>query len=208
MNTPKEKASYCIGLETGKNLKEQFEDIDIDLLAAGFHDAISNSTPKLPAQEIQNVLTAVKHQIDAQQRQYIAKVAHENKLAGEEFLATNKAKPGVKVLPSGLQYKVVNAGTGATPTLLDEVTIHYKGTFIDGRVFDSSYERGKPHVFPVNRVIPGWSEALQMMKVGDKWEVVIPSYLAYGEAGFANQIGPNFTLVFEMELLGINDAKV
>ena len=148
-------------------------------------------------------MNALRQQIEAQQKQYIAAVSAENKKDGETFLAQNKGKPGVKVLPSGLQYQVISSGTGASPTLVDEVEVHYKGYFIDGREFDSSYARGQPHSFPVNRVIPGWAEVLQLMKVGDKWRVVIPSYLAYGEMGYGPEIGPNTTLIFEMELLKI-----
>lgn len=116
----------------------------------------------------------------------------------------NKDQPGVVTLSSGLQYKVLASGNGKSPKVFDAVTAHYKGSFIDGRIFDSSYERGQPHQFFVNRVIPGWSEALQLMKEGDKWELFIPSYLAYGEAGFGNHIGPNVSLVFEIELIKVN----
>ena len=204
MDSTKEKVSYCIGLETGKSLRQQFSDMDLKLLIQGFQDAIDEKVPRLPEEEIRKVMQALKAQIETQQRQFVAKMAEENKKAGESFLVENKQKDGVVSLPSGLQYKVLHQGTGPSPTTLDVVQTHYKGYFLDGKVFDSSYERGKPQVFPVNRVIPGWSEALKLMKVGDKWQIFIPSYLAYGEMGFGNEIGPNMTLVFEMELLGIN----
>lgn len=204
MNSTKEKVSYCIGLETGKSLKQQFADMDLKLLMQGFEDAIEEKAPRLPNDEVRNVMQALRQQIEMQQRQFVAKLAEENKKIGETFLADNKGKEGVVTLPSGLQYKVLHAGNGPTPSSLDMVQTHYRGTFIDGRVFDSTYERGKPQVFPVNRVIAGWSEALKMMKVGDKWQIFVPSYLAYGEMGFGNEIGPNMTLIFEMELLGIN----
>jgi FKBP-type peptidyl-prolyl cis-trans isomerase FklB len=205
METTREKVSYSIGLEAGRNLKQQFSDLDLKLLVEGFQDAIENAQAKLSDEEIRSIMAALRQQIESQQRQFIAKVAEENKKISESFLADNKNKDGVVTLPSGLQYKVLAEGSGPTPKSIDTVTTHYKGTFIDGRVFDSSYERGKPHAFPVNRVIPGWSEALQLMKVGSKWQLFIPPYLAYGEMGYGNEIGPNMTLIFEMELLGVNN---
>ncbi|MES2344955.1 MAG: FKBP-type peptidyl-prolyl cis-trans isomerase [Chlamydiota bacterium] len=204
MNSTKEKVSYCIGLETGKSLKQQFADMDLTLVLEGFTDAIEEKSLKLPVEEVRTVMQALKQQIEQQQRNYIAKASEENKKLGEAFLADNKKKEDITTLPSGLQYKVLHQGNGPSPTTLDIVQTHYRGYFLDGRVFDSSYERGKPQIFPVNRVIAGWSEALKMMKVGDKWQIFIPSYLAYGEVGFGNDIGPNMTLIFEMELLGIN----
>jgi FKBP-type peptidyl-prolyl cis-trans isomerase FklB len=204
MNSTKEKVSYCIGIETGRSLIQQFADMDFESLLLGFKHAIQGESPKLPADEMRSVMQALKQQIEQQQRQYIAKASEENKKLGQAFLAENKNKEGVITLPSGLQYKVLHEGNGPSPTTLDLVQTHYRGYFLDGRVFDSTYERGKPQTFPVNRVIPGWSEALKMMKVGDKWQIFIPSYLAYGEMGFGNEIGPNMTLIFEMELLGIN----
>lgn len=205
MKTTKEKVSYCIGLETGRNLKNQFADMDYQLLSQGFQDALSDSNPKLTQDEIHSILLALRNQVETQQRQYIAKLAEENKKHSEAFLEANKKKEGVITLSSGLQYKVISSGSGSSPTLLDVVKIHYRGTFIDGRVFDSSYQRGEPAVFPVNRVIAGWSEILQKMRPGDKWEVFIPSYLAYGENGFGQEIGPNVALIFEIELLAINE---
>lgn len=205
MNSTKEKVSYCIGLQTGKNLQQQFSDMDAESLMNGITDAISNVAPKLPNDEIHSILVSLKNQIETQQKQFVAKIAEENKKRSELFLSENKDKPGVITLSSGLQYKVLEKGSeGPSPTPLDVAKIHYRGSFIDGRVFDSSYQRGQPVVFPLNRVIAGWSEILQMMTVGDKWEVYIPSYLAYGEHGFGQEIGPNTALVFEIELLGIN----
>jgi FKBP-type peptidyl-prolyl cis-trans isomerase FklB len=204
MNSTREKVSYCIGLETGKNLKRQFSDMDFDLLQKGFEDGLSGGAAKLSNEEIQSIMQALRQQVEQQQRQYFAKVSENNRTEGETYLDENRQKEGVQVLKSGLQYKVIQAGTGPKPTPTDVVSVHYRGSFINGAIFDSSYERGKPQVFPVNRVIPGWSEALQHMQVGDKWQIVVPHYLAYGEAGFGNEIGPCTTLVFEMELLGIN----
>lgn len=204
MKTTKQKVSYCIGLETARNLLRQFTDMDLKLLEDGFKDAIANTTPKLEQNEVQSIMQALRQQVDQQQKQFITKLSEDNRKEGEVFLLANKEKEGVVTLNSGLQYKVLSPGTGPKPTAVDVVSVHYRGSFIDGRIFDSSYERGKPHAFPVNRVIAGWSEALQLMRVGDKWQIFIPHYLAYGEAGFGNEIGPCTTLIFEMELLGIN----
>lgn len=208
MKTTKEKVSYCIGLETGRNLKAQFADMDMALLTQGFQDALNESDPKLTQEEVQSIMVALKNQAEAQQRQHYAMISEQNRTRSEEFLAQNKAKEGVTTLPSGLQFKVLTKSQegGMHPTPLDVVKIHYRGTFPDGRVFDSSYQRGQPVTFPLNRVIPGWIEALQKMQVGDKWEVFIPPYLAYGDNGFGQEIGPNVALVFEIELLGINQS--
>lgn len=204
MKTTKEKVSYCIGLETGKNLKQQFADMDVQFLHEGFQDGLSDSSPKLTPDEIRSILVALRTQVESQQKQFIAQMAEDNKKQGDAFLALNKQKDGVVALASGLQYKVIKSGSGSKPSLFDTVTIHYKGTFIDGRVFDSSLEKNEPASFPLNRLIAGWSEALQLMQVGDKWQLFVPSYLAYGEQGYGPEIGPNSTLVFEVELLGIN----
>jgi|ERR1700722_13648355 len=204
MNTSLEKASYCIGLETGKQLREQFKEMDLKLLVTGFQDGFSQAKPQLTTDEIKAVLNAIREQVEAQQKQYVAQLAQDNKVKSEDFLEKNKKHEGINVLPSGLQYKVLQAGAGATPTLLDVVTVHYTGYFLDGKEFESTYKRDKPQTFPVNRVIPGWAEALQKMKVGDKWRIFIPSYLAYGEMGFGPEIEPNLALIFDMELLGIN----
>lgn len=207
MNSTKEKVSYCIGLETGRNLRNQFADMDMKCLQEGFEDALSENNPKLKHDEIQSILVALKNQIESQQRQHFSKVAEDNKKQSEVFLNENKKQEGITTLNSGLQYKVLSSGasSGIHPTPLDFVKIHYRGNFIDGRVFDSSYQRGEPHIFPLNRVIAGWTEILQLMKVGDKWQVFIPPYLAYGEMGFGQEIGPNMALIFEIELLGINE---
>lgn len=207
MQTTKEKVSYCIGLETGKNLRQQFADMDFHCLSQGFQDAIKDIPPQLGKEEIQSILVALKNQIETQQRQHFTRLSEENKQRGEKFLAENKTQEGIITLSSGLQYKILTEGSGKgpNPTLLDVVKIHYRGSFIDGRVFDSSYQRGQPVSFPLNRVITGWSEILQKMHIGDKWQVFIPSYLAYAEMGYGQEIGPNSTLIFEIELLGIND---
>ncbi len=205
MESNREKVSYCIGLEAGKNIKNQFKDIDHELLKKGFQDAVGDRTPALADLEIKNILQALSQQIQMQQRAFVLQVSEKNRKEGEAFLSDNKQKPGVVALPSGLQYKVLSAGQGTnSPTLYDTVSIHCRGTFLDGTVFESTYERGEPGKVPLNRVIQGWAEALKMMKVGDKWQLFVPSYLAYGENGFGQHIEPNTTLIFEIELVGIN----
>lgn len=204
MKTNREKVSYCIGLETAKNLKNQFKDLDMSLLMTGFQDALEERNPPIERDEIRSIMTSLQQQVQRQQREFVVQVAQTNKKESEAFLEANKQQPGVQTTHSGLQYQVLASGNGPTPTMMDEVLCHYRGSFLNGTVFDSTYENGKPQTLPLSRVIPGWSEALKMMKVGDKWKLFIPPYLAYGEAGYGPQIQPNMTLIFEMELLGIN----
>jgi FKBP-type peptidyl-prolyl cis-trans isomerase FklB len=204
MNTGKERVSYCIGLETARNIQKQFTDMDLVFLRNGFEDGVSNNVPKLSAEEIQEILNKLNNQIEHQKRQHIVNLSEHNRKEGEAFLEKNKREPGIVELKSGMQYKVLESGSGKRPTNTDIVTMHYRGSFIDGSIFDSSYERGQPQQFPVNRVIPGWAEILKLMQVGDKWKVFIPHYLAYGDSGFGNEIGPCTTLVFEMELLDVS----
>lgn len=203
MESNREKVSYCIGLESGKNIKNQFKDIDQDLLKKGFEDAIAERTPSLALEEISSILQALQKQIQEQQKAFVEQLSEKNLEEGNAFLEENKNKEGVNTLPSGLQYKVLEEGTGAVPTMHDVVSVHYRGQLLNGTVFDSTYERDQPQEFPVSRVIPGWSEALKKMKVGSKWQIFIPSYLAYGENGYGPQIEPNSTLIFEMQLLKI-----
>lgn len=204
MQSNREKVSYCIGLEAGKNIKGQFKDIDHELLKKGFDHAVTDKTPELEREEIVKILQALQKQVQEQQKMYVEQLAEKNKEEGEHFLTENRAREGVNTLPSGLQYKILKSGTGVSPKMHDEVTVHYRGSLIDGTVFDSTYERDQPQKFPVSRVIPGWSEALKMMRVGDQWEIAIPAYLAYGENGYGPHIQPNATLLFEMELIKIN----
>lgn len=204
MESNREKVSYCIGLQTGKNLKEQFKDIDSEFLIRGINDAIAEKTPALEMDEIKKILQFLQQQVQDQQRTMVEEIAEKNQNEGESFLETNKEQTGIQILDSGLQYRVLQEGEGKTPSPRDEVTVHYRGNLINGKVFDSTYERDEPAKFPVDRVIPGWSEALQLMKEGDKWQLFIPSNLAYGEGGYGPQIEPNSTLIFEMELLEVN----
>lgn len=204
MDTNKEKVSYCIGLEAGKNIKGQFKDIDHSLLIKGFGDALAEKAPALAKEEIVKILQALQNQVQEQQKVFLEQLAEKNKNDGEEFLKKNKRDEDVNTLPSGLQYKILQSGSGKSPSTHDEVTVHYRGTLINGNVFDSTYDREAPATFPVSRVIPGWTEALKKMRVGDKWQIFIPSYLAYGENGYGPYIEPNSTLIFDMELIKIN----
>ena len=203
----KEKISYLIGMDIGTNFKRQSIDIDPDILGRGIKDGLSGAKPLLSEQETKEVLAAFEKVMRAKQEETRKAVGEKNKKEGEVFLAANKAKEGVKTAPSGLQYKVIKPGTGKKPQATDTVTVHYRGTLADGTEFDSSYRRGKPATFPVSGVIPGWTEALQLMEEGAKWQVVIPSKLAYGEQGAGQAIGPNATLIFEVELISIQEKK-
>jgi len=191
------KASYGIGQQLGKNFKNQSIDLDPDMLARGIKDALAGKS-ELTDADIQEALQALQKDLMAKQQAQ----GEENAKSQTAFLQENAKKPGVTTLKSGLQYKVVKEGTGPTPKATDKVRVHYKGTLTNGKQFDSSYDRGEPAEFPVNRVIPGWTEALQLMKVGSKWQLFIPANLAYG-ASPPPGIPPNSTLLFDVELLKI-----
>jgi FKBP-type peptidyl-prolyl cis-trans isomerase FklB len=202
LKTQKDKLSYAIGMNTGTTLKKNAIDVDATIIMRGMKDALTGSTPLMTDEEVRAVLMAVQKDLQAKQQEQMKSLGEKNKKEGEAFLAKNKKKKGVKVLPSGLQYKVITEGKGQSPNATDTVTVNYKGTLIDGTEFDSSYKRGEPATFPVNGVIKGWTEALQLMKVGSKWQLVIPAGLAYGERG-GGPIGPNSVLIFEVELISI-----
>lgn len=199
----KDKVSYSIGMNIGNNLKKQSIDVNPDVFAQGIKDALSGSKALMTEQEVNETIMAFQKEMSAKQIERLKELGEKNKKEGEAFLAENKKKEGIITLPSGLQYKVINEGTGETPELTDVVTVNYRGTLIDGTEFDSSYRRGQPATFPVNAVIAGWTEALQLMKVGSKWQLFVPSDLAYGERGAGRDIGPNATLIFDVELLSI-----
>lgn len=201
----KEKASYSIGLNMGNNMKIQSADIDPETFAVGFKDAFSGKEPRLSETERQNVLNQFQQEMMAKTEARQNELSAKNQREGEKFLAENKKKKGVVTLPSGLQYKVISKGKGEKPKLTEKVTTHYRGTLIDGTEFDSSFRRGEPATFPVKGVIPGWTEALQLMEVGSKWQLFIPSNLAYGERGAGQKIGPSATLIFDIELLSIQE---
>lgn len=201
--TQKDKLSYALGMQMGKGLMSEGVEIDPAVVLQGLNDALSASKSQMSEEELRQVMTGLQQQIQQKRAQVAEAAAAENKKKGEEFLAANGKKAGVVVLPDGLQYKVVTAGQGKKPAETDTVLCNYKGTFIDGTEFDSSARAGKPVPFQVKGVIPGFKEVLQMMPVGSKWQVFIPSSLAYGERGVGTVIGPNTTLVFEIELVGI-----
>jgi len=196
----KSRVSYAIGMMLGKNWQQQGLEINPDVTARAVKAIQAGQPTELSQEEMQQTLTTFQKEFAAKQQQRREEAAGKNKTEGDAFLAANKSKPGVESLPDGLQYIVETKGTGAKPTPADTVTVHYRGTLLDGTEFDSSYTRGQPAQFPVTGVIRGWTEALQMMPVGSKWKLFIPSELAYGEQGNRN-IAPNSTLIFEVELL-------
>jgi FKBP-type peptidyl-prolyl cis-trans isomerase FklB len=202
----KEKVSYSIGLDIGTTFKKQNMDINPDVLMAGLRDALSGKTPLLNEEQVKETMTAYSKTMMEAQANKAREAGKKNLEIGEKFLAENKTKEGVKTTPSGLQYKVLKEGSGTPPKETDMVETHYRGTLIDGKEFDSSYKRNEPTSFPVNRVIKGWTEALQLMKPGSKYQLFIPANLAYGERGAGQDIGPNETLIFEVELLGVKPA--
>ena len=203
LKTHKDKVSYSMGLNLGNSLMRQPFEVDVDIFMRGFTDAVKKRKPLMTDQEMRETEIAFQKEVAEKQAQMMKAAAEKNKRDGEAFLAENKKKEGVKVLPSGLQYKVIKEGSGAMPKATDMVTVNYRGTLIDGTEFDSSYKRGQPATFQVGGVIKGWTEALQLMKAGSKWELFVPGDLAYGERGAGPQIGPNSVLVFEVELLSI-----
>ncbi len=202
LNSPEQKLSYAIGTEIGGNLKRQGVDIDPKAFAAGLADAMAGKL-RLSEAEIKSALTDARSQLIAKQQAKQQVDAAANAKAGDAFLAANAKKEGVKTTASGLEYKVLKSGSGRTPGPKDTVKVHYEGTLIDGTVFDSSIARGTPVTFQVDGVIPGWTEALQLMKEGDKFQLVIPPKLAYGAAGAGDKIGPNEVLIFDVELIDI-----
>ena len=207
LKTDKEKLSYAIGMNIGQSMKKDSLDIDPAILSRAIKDAVTGSKPAMTEEEARTIVTAFRTEMVKKQQAEAQKAGEVNKQAGDKFLAENKTKDGVVTLPSGLQYKVIKQGDGPKPTASDTVVTNYRGTLIDGKEFDSSYKRGQPATFPVGQVIKGWTEALQLMPVGSKWQLYIPSNLAYGDRGAGGDIGPNSTLVFDIELLSIEQKK-
>ncbi len=203
LQTQKDKSSYSIGLDIGRNIKSQELDLDIDILVQGIRDGVVGDSALLTDKEIEETMQQFSQERMEQQDAKMKEQSEPNKKEGDAFLEQNKKRSEVVTLPSGLQYEVIKSGTGLSPSATDKVKVNYRGTLIDGTEFDSSYKRGQPAVFGVNQVIKGWTEALQLMQVGDKWKLYIPSELAYGDRGAGNIILPGATLVFEVELLGI-----
>jgi FKBP-type peptidyl-prolyl cis-trans isomerase len=198
-----ERASYAIGLNLARNLKGQEVPVAAEQLVQGLRDGLAGSPAALSDEEIQTTMQAFQQEVQTRQAEQKKQAGAANQTASDAFLAQNKTQPGVVTTASGLQYQVLVEGSGPTPKATDQVKVHYRGTLPDGTVFDSSYDRGQPAVFGVTQVIPGWVEALQLMKVGSKWKLAIPPALAYAERGTGQAIGPHQALVFEVELLGI-----
>ena len=208
LTTPKQKSSYAIGMNWGNGLHRQGVEVDMPALMQGMKDALAGGKTLLTEEEARAALMQLQGEVQAKQQAKAAQEGEANKKEGEAFLAANKSKEGVVTLPSGLQYKILKAGTGPKPTATDSVVCNYKGTLINGTEFDSSYKRGEPATFPVTGVIKGWTEALQLMPVGSKWQLFIPADLAYGARGTpGGPIGPNSTLIFEVELLSIKEKN-
>jgi FKBP-type peptidyl-prolyl cis-trans isomerase FklB len=199
----KEKVSYSIGIDIGNTLKRQMIDVNAELLNRGIRDGLSGTKPLLTEEQIKETMSAFQKDMVAKQAAAKKATGEKNAAEAKKFLAENKAKEGVKTTASGLQYKVLKEGTGPSPKATETVKVNYRGTTLDGTEFDSSFKRGQPASFPVNRVIKGWTEGLQLMKVGSKYQLFVPADLAYGERGAGSDIGPNATLIFEVELLGI-----
>jgi FKBP-type peptidyl-prolyl cis-trans isomerase FklB len=203
LGTQKDKDSYALGMSLGSTLRQQSVEVDLSILMRGVKDSLAGSKTLLTEDEERTVLTALKAEVRKKQEEKMAQAGEANTKEGQAFLAANKSKDGVVTLPSGLQYKILQAGTGPKPTTTDSVVCNYRGTLINGTEFDSSYKRGQPATFPVSGVIKGWTEALQLMPAGSKWQLFVPAELAYGARGAGPGIGPNSTLVFEVELISI-----
>ncbi|MBP1626323.1 MAG: FKBP-type peptidyl-prolyl cis-trans isomerase [Holophagaceae bacterium] len=203
LKTDQEKYSYAIGMDVCENLTQQDLNLDLAAFLQGVQDAFKGGETLLDEEQKDLALRKLQQTLQARHAERAQAASAENIAAGKAFLEANKAAEGIQVTASGLQYKVIQTGDGATPTLQDTVTTHYRGTLINGKEFDSSYRRGEPATFPVNGVIPGWTEALQLMTVGSKWQLFIPSDLAYGPRGAGQDIEPHSTLVFDIELLAI-----
>ncbi len=205
LTDPKERESYSFGYQFGETIKRQGMEINMDVYTSGIKDALEGKAPLMSQEEIRATLMEAQKRAAAARQAEQKKKAEENLAAGKAFLEENKKKEGVTVLPSGLQYKVLKEGAGKTPKSSDMVTVQYKGTHIDGTEFDSSYKRNEPAKFAVDKVIKGWTEALQLMKEGSKWQLYIPPELGYGERG-TRGIGPNSALIFEVELLSVGTS--
>ena len=206
LSTDTDKLSYSIGADLGKNFKTQGIDINPTALAQGMQDGMGTGSLALTEQQMKDVLNKFQKDLMTKRTAEFNKKADENKTKGETFLADNKAKPGVVVLPSGLQYKVIETGKGAKPAKTDTVTVEYTGRLIDGTVFDSTDKSGKPATFQVSQVIPGWTEALQLMPAGSTWEVFVPANLAYGPRSVGGPIGPNEALIFKIHLISVKKS--
>jgi FKBP-type peptidyl-prolyl cis-trans isomerase FklB len=207
LTTQKDKFSYALGMNLGTSLKKQSVVVDPNILARGLKDALAGGKTALTEEQARATLMEVQTEMRKKQQEEMQAAGEASKKEGTAFLAANKSKDGVVTLPSGLQYKILTQGTGPKPTSSDSVVCNYRGTLINGTEFDSSYKRGEPATFPVSGVIKGWTEALQLMPMGSKWQLFVPSDLAYGERSPAPEIGPDSTLIFEVELLSIQNKS-
>jgi FKBP-type peptidyl-prolyl cis-trans isomerase FklB len=203
LKTAKDKLSYSIGFDMGSSIKRNEIDVDPRIVTKAIKDALSGGKPLMTEQEMKESISALQKAMAAKQQERMKAQADKNKKEGVAFLAENKKKEGVTTLPSGLQYMVLSEGKGSHPKATDTVTVQYRGTLIDGTEFDSSYKRGQPTTFALNQVIKGWTEGVQLLKEGGKIKLFVPSELAYGERGAGAQIGPNTSLIFEIELLSV-----
>ncbi len=201
LDSDQQKLSYIFGIQVGQNMKSEGVDLDIEAFAAGVQDMLDGKQPQLDQATAEQIIS----QFQQQKSQELAEVMNKKQAESKAFMDENAKNPDVKTTESGIQYQIIEAGDGATPKADDKVIANYEGTLIDGTKFDSSYDRGEPATFPVNGVIKGWQEVLQMMKEGAKWRVVIPGSLAYGPQGAGDKIGPNETLVFTIELIAITE---
>ena len=207
LETQQEKESYSIGYQVGLSMKSDSVDVDFDRLIQGLRDAINDNEPLLSGEEMRSLILALKEKARDDQMRKIQEARVNNAKESEKFLTENGKKEGVKTTESGLQYRILQEGDGNSPGPEDSVTVHYRGTLIGGKEFDSSYARGVPQTFQTDGVIKGWTEALQMMQVGSKWEIFVPPHLGYGRAGSGAKIPPYKVLVFEVELLSVEQAK-
>ena len=207
LETEDERISYSVGYQMGGDFKNQKLNIQPETFLKGIQDALAATQPAMSEQEMRQTLIDLKTKVEAQQREEKLAMTEKNRESGKAFLESNAKKEGVKTVQSGLQYKVLTEGDGEPPKATDTVTVHYRGTLLDGTEFDSSYSRNQPATFALNRVIPGWTEGLQLMKPGAKHMLFIPPELAYGERGAGAQIGPDSTLIFEVELLEVKSGE-
>jgi FKBP-type peptidyl-prolyl cis-trans isomerase len=203
----KDKSSYAVGMNLGGALRRQSTELDVDLIVRGFRDALAGEKTLLSPVEMRAILSRLQSELKTKQAALLGERAAKSKADSEAFLAANKVKEGVITLESGLQYRILKAGDGKKPTVNDTVVCHYRGTLIDGTEFDSSYKRAQPATLTVRKLVKGWTEALQLMPVGSKWQIVIPASLGYGERGSGKGIGPNAALIFDVELLAIQGAS-
>jgi FKBP-type peptidyl-prolyl cis-trans isomerase FklB len=207
LDTPKNRISYTIGVNIGKDFKTQKMDVDADVLLLGLKDGMGDKELRLTDEEMTSEIETFQKEMQAKMAAEMEALVAKNKVEGDAFLAENAKKEGVVVTESGLQYKILEPGEGDSPQLADVVTVNYRGSLIDGTQFDSSFDRGQPATFPVGGVIAGWTEALQLMKPGAKWQLVIPADLAYGERGAGQVIGPNATLLFDVDLISVEKGS-